>query len=419
MGSFIKKDLLVFWRDRKEILAALLLPIALIVILNFAFSGIFNDDQASINLDVAIVQDDDPSAGLERFKETIQEGDFSQAEKATMIEQAASIEPSRLIHDFFNNKGLKEWVNTKELPEKEAKELVDNGELDAIIKIPKGFTYHVSSAIMLNKESEVALTIMAEDQSAEVRALQNIVNSFIDSLNLQFALGSKAESAATEPELPQGGKEVVEGVDTYTISQYFTIAISTLFALFMAQTVALKTVTEKRERVFNRIVLSDSNPLYFLLGKTVSTFILTLLQMVIVFASLQLLLDIFPGKPFAFWLGLMVVMTAFALTVAGLSALFTAMTLNLTNSNAVSGLSTLIIMTLGVLGGSFFPIQGFPEIIQKMGEWTPNGLTQTVLIEWIQFGNADDLLLPIIILIAVFVVCFGIGMSIFPKRGRI
>ncbi|GAB3069226.1 ABC transporter permease [Virgibacillus ainsalahensis] len=419
MGSFIKKDLLVFWRDRKEILMALVLPIVLILVLNVAFSGLLNNDDEDVNMDVGIMQEDDESEGKEQFEETIREMALPQNEKEMILGQSANIALVSLIRDFLNNPELEEWVNTKELSETEADELVKSGDLDAIIKIPKGFTYDMLSSILLEKESGSALKILADEQSTELTTLQNIVTNYIDSLNLQFALGSEADTAVTEPELPQGGSEIVEGVETYTISQYFTIAISTLFALFMAHTVALKTVTEVRERVFNRILLTNSNPLHFLMGKTVAAFILAWLQMMLIFTLTQLLLDVFPDRSMAFWSGLVLVITAFTLTIAGLSALFTAITLNLKDSNAASGLFTLVIMVLGVLGGSFFPLQALPEIFQKIGEWTPNGLTQTSLIEWIQFGDMNDILFPIIMLIGMFVACMVIGMSIFPKRGRI
>lgn len=419
MVPFIKKDLLVFWRDRKETLISLLLPIVLIIVLNFAFSDLLNEDAASVHIDVAIVQEDDESAGLEQFKEKVKQGEYTSAEEEMLFEQAAVLAPISLIHGFFHDQELKEWVTAQELSEVEARGLVENGELDAIIKIPRGYTNDVLSSIILGEHSELSLIIQTDEQSAEVNALQDIIHSFIDTLNLQYALGSTAGNIAEVQELPQGGRELLEGVETFTMPQYFTIAMSTLFALFMAQTVAMKTVTEKRERVFNRILLTNSNPLKYLMGKTTSTFYLSWLQMMITFTAAQLLLDVFPGKSFAFWCGLVLIVTAFALTVAGLSALFTAITLNINNLNAVSGNLTLIIMGLGVLGGSFFPIQGMPELLQIIGEWTPNGLTQTILIEWIQFGDIKQLVMPMLVFIAFFAGFLAIAMFSFPKRGRI
>ncbi|WP_026909154.1 ABC transporter permease [Paucisalibacillus globulus] len=418
MGSFIKKDLLVFWRDRKEVLLSLLLPIVLIAVLNIALSGLFNSDEDSINIHVGIVEEDNSSIGMEQFEEALNQLNISQVEQEAALKQAQMLDPSKTVRDFFNNPELQDWLHTQNISETEAIKLVEEGELDAFVKIPEGFTYEVLSSIIFDEEADVGLTIHADEQSTELTTLQNMVNNFVDSVNLQFALGTSAGTDSLEQLLPQGGSEIMEGVEMYSFSQYITIAMSALFSLFIAQTVAMKTVTEKRERVFNRIILADSHPLQFLIGKTFATFCLSLLQITLTFTVSQLLFDIFPDKSMQFWLGILIIFTLFALSIAGLSALFTSISLNLRDENAISGIFTAIIMGMAVLGGSFAPIQSLPAVLQKIGEWTPNGLTQTVLLEWIQFTNPSDLIIPIIVLIGFFIVCLAIGMSIFPTRGR-
>src|SRR5690606_26023723 len=102
--------------------------------------------------------------------------------------------------------------------------------------IPEGFTASVLTSAFLEEPATVDLKVIANKQSTELSALQNVLNNFTRSINMQLALGSTVQEMI-EPELPQGGREVLEGVDTYTMVQYFTIAIGTLFGLFLAQTV--------------------------------------------------------------------------------------------------------------------------------------------------------------------------------------
>lgn len=351
----------------------------------------------------------------------VEEKGIPAEEKQAILAAASGLDPVELLQEFLNSSDLKEWVTVKDVPRQEATEQVKSGELDALVSIPEGFTYATLSHLFLGEASQGAFHIQAEEQSTEVNSLQEIMQNFVNTLNMQFALGKQEAETSAEPVLPKGGREVVEGVDgasAYTFAQYFTIAIGTLFALFMAQTVALKTVTEKREQVFNRIILTDRHPLFFLLGKSVSAFLLALMQFAITLTAVQLPLDVFPGKSFTFWAGVTLILIVFALTVGGLSALLTALTLHLNDSNSASGVSTMIIMGCGVLGGSFFPLDGLPEPIQKIGEWTPNGLTQTAIIEWVQYTEFHDLLFPILFLAAVCIICFAISLSIFPKRGR-
>ncbi|WP_078380650.1 ABC transporter permease [Sutcliffiella halmapala] len=419
MGSFFRKDLLVFWRDRKEILISLLVPIVIIIVLTFAFSGLMGEDAETMDINVGIVLQDDESLGLQQFEEVILAMDLPEQEKEAMTEQAAMFSPVGLLNAFLNDPELSEWLNTKQLSAEEAKQLVKSGELDAVIKIPEGYTYDVLGQIILGESANTSLAIQMEEQSLESDVLYNIMERYLDTLNFQLALSSVTDGEAIAPILPLGGREVIEGIETLTISQYFTHAMTTLFTLFIAATVAMKTVTEKRERVFNRILLTNSNPISYLMGKVLSTFCFAWLQLMIIFSVSQLLLNVFPSKSMEFWFGIILIITFFSMAVAGMSAVFTLLTLKLQNSDAANGLFTMIIMMMAVVGGNFFPIYGLPEWIQRIGEWTPNGLSLSVYIQWVQSGDLSSLVIPMIKLFLFSVGCIIIASLMFPKRGRI
>ncbi|MGG0720511.1 ABC transporter permease [Robertmurraya massiliosenegalensis] len=416
MWSFLKKDLLVFWRDRIGLLMSLLLPIVLIIVLNFAFAGLFNGEENQVNISLGVVQDEETTSGLREFEDLVEQMALPSNEKEELRRQASLNEPKRMLENFLHNPELKEWIKVEELTEEEALRLVADGKLDAYLKIPKRFTEDVLSAVILGEDTDTSITIQAEEFSTEVQVLQNMVNQFVHNLNFQFALKSTGETSGNEPVLPVGGIEKMEETKTYTMVQYFTIAMSTLFTLFIAQTVAMKTVTEKRERVFNRIILSNSNPLAFLMGKTISTFCFCWVQIILTLVAIQLLFDVFPDHSIAFWNGLLLVLTFFVFTVSGLSALFTMITLRLQDLNAANGIFTVMIMMMAALGGNFFPLQGLPEVFQKIGDWTPNGLTQSVLIKWIQNGVYTDLWVPLSMLIVFFIGCMVVSVALFPRK---
>lgn len=396
---------------------AVFLPLILIVILNVTYANVFTDQSESVHIDLGMVQED--VGVIEQFEAKVVSLDLPLAEKQRMVDHAKQLDLNQQIASFFKNPDLAEWVTVQELKEEEAKQLVEKGELDAYVKIPEGFTDTVLSSSMLGIQSEAGLTIHAKEQSTELSALEDVIHQFITTINMQFALGQTGVlDQATEPVLPQGGKELVEDVAGYTLPQYFTIGISTLCALFIAQTIAVKTVTEKRERVFNRIILSNRHPFHYLMGKILSSFCLAWIQLMLTYVSIQLLLDVFPHQSVSFWIGISLMISFFALTVAGLSAVFTSIALNLKDTDGASGVFTLIIMTFGALGGSFFPLQELPMFIQKIGEWIPNGITQTALIQFIQYTSLKDLILPLSLLFGFFIVCLAIAVCIFPRRGR-
>src|SRR5690606_20733957 len=128
--------------------------------------------------------------------------------------------------------------------------------------------------------------------------------------------------------------------------------------------------TEKRECVYYRIRLTNARPIYYLMGKTASAFVLAWLQFSFILILSHLLLGAFEGKSAMFWSGLAAAVTMYALTVAGLSALYTSAALRLRSVDTANGLFMLLTILFGLLGGGFMPIYLFPDWLQRAGEWT-------------------------------------------------
>src|SRR5690625_686240 len=190
MHSFFRKDLLVLWRDRKEVIISVLSPIVIIIVLNFAFADLwFGDTAEETDIRVGLVVEDDVSQGLIQFEEQVETMQLSETEKETMIQQAAHLSPSGLLISFFSDSDLNSLIHTEQLDEDEAKEQVKGGDLDALVKIPEGFTFDVLRQIMFNESAQSSLIIQVEEQSMKSSTLQNILGGYMDTLNFQFALG--------------------------------------------------------------------------------------------------------------------------------------------------------------------------------------------------------------------------------------
>lgn len=420
MISFMKKDLLVFWRDRKEVLISLLAPILIIIVVNFVFSGITFDDAGDRDINVGLVLEDDVAAGLQQFERTLQGMDLAKLEIEAMMKQAQDMSPIGLILSLFNDPEINSWIHIEEMNEGVAIEQVENGDLDAIIKIPEGLTYDVLGRMMLDEAADTSVYLLIEEHSIETDILTDIIDNYMKTFNYRFALGAVTEGEVDDAILPQGGREVVnEDAVESDLAQYFTVAMSTLFALFVAATVAVKTETEKRERVFNRILLTNSHPLSYLMGKIVSTFCMTWVQLMIVFFASDLIMGLFPEKSVEFWLGIIVIVTFFSLVIAGLSAIFTSLMLRMKNVNAANGLFMVLIMVMAALGGNFFPIEQFPVWVQVLSEYTPTGITISLFTEFLQNGAAISFTAPLIKLTGFSVGFLLLGLFLFPERGRL
>lgn len=420
MLTFIFKDLLLFWRNRKEILTVLVTPIVLIVILSFAFSGVAGGSTGPLDLKLAIVNQDAEEAGIRQFIADIERLEDQTAAQALM-EHSADMKPIAYLEQYLYRPEVADWLTVYELSESEALQQLKEKKIDGWIKIPQGYTYDMLNAIMLDKEaSAVSLPFVVAENSMNVTVIQMMISEFFDQMNFQLALQHSGgdRTAAEAVAMPEGGREALEGAEPFTMGQYFTMAMGALFSLFIASTVAEKTGAEKREEVIKRIVAANTKPMSYLMGKTCATFVLVWLQFSFVVIVSHLLLGLFTGKPLSFWIGLLLMITVYALTVAGISAFYTSISLRTNKMDAANGLILLFTMALGILGGNFVPIYLFPEWLQRISEWTPNGLMLSTVIEWIQLERGTSLGMPLVVLSLVGILFLFAGMLLYPKRGE-
>lgn len=420
MRSFIKKDLLLFWRDRKELIMALVLPIILVFVLNFTFAGLIgNENELSADLQLAVVNQDDETKAMAQLKEKlVKEASLGEEEALKLVEQASFVRPVQMLLDYLGNEDVKEWVTVHKLEEAEAVDKVEDGDLDGILVIPDSFTADSLYAAFTGESPTTSLKYKMDKETNNNSILYNIIHGFIDNMNYQFALQKIEGATEAEVTLPEGGFEEVRAGESFTLTQYFTIAMGALFGLFLAATVATKTGVEIRQQVFNRILLTDSNPILFLIGKMVSTFCLAWLQIMVVFMLSHFILDVFPGRSMTFWLGIVGIVTLLSLSIAGLAAVFTTISLRMTNIDAANGIFMLIILLFGVMGGNFVPIYVLPDWLQRIGEWTPNGLSLVMLTDWTKFEMFSSIVMPSVLLIGFFLLCTVIALALYPKRGE-
>ncbi|WP_226527039.1 ABC transporter permease [Metabacillus niabensis] len=419
MLSFIKKDLLMFWRDRKELITVLVLPIILVMVLNFAFAGLFGfNEDAKIDLQLALVNQDDDTEAMTQLKERlVKEAALGEEQTAEILSQATLIKPISMLENFLHSDDVKEWVTVHEMEETEAVANMEEGGLDGILIIPEGFTADSLYSALIGESPTVPLKYKIEMETNDTSTLAQLIQGFLDQMNVQFAL-QKVGGAPQEEVLPEGGLEKVGAGERFTLTQYFPIAIGALFSLFLAATVATKTGEEIRQKVFHRILLTNSHPFHFLTGKIVSTFCLAWLQTMFVFILSHFILDIFPGRTISFWLGTIGIVTLLSLAISALSAVFTSISLRVSDIDAANGIFMIVIILFGIIGGSFVPVYILPDWLQKIGEWTPNGLSLAIMTQWIQFEDFSSLIKPSLILVVFFILCTGIGLALYPKRGE-
>lgn len=419
MKHFIKKDLLLFFRDRKELVIVLTLPILLVVVLNYAFSGFLDNDQEALDLQLGIVKQEDPKTVLKQLEEKlIKEAAMDQKEASQTIKGISQIRPVEHLLKALKSQEMKKWITVHTLQEEEAIKQLKEGDLDGILIIPNSYTVDSLYAILQKTSPKISLKYKIDQETTQNQTLFHLIQGIVGQMNIHSIIQQMPETPQIEVKQPTGGFERIGSGENFTLKQYFTITMGVLFALLLSSTVAVKTGVEIRQQVLNRIILTNRHPLLFLIGKIVSTFSLAWLQMMFVFVISHLLFKVFPDRSITFWLGVIGIVSLFSLAIAGLSALFTTIFTRVTNLDRANSIFTFFIIFFGILGGNFVPIFVLPDWLQPIGEWTPNGLALIMFTEWFKFESISSLYVPSLFLIAFFFLCTAIGVALFPKRGK-
>ncbi len=420
MRAFLKKDMLVFWRGRKELLIQLILPILLIIVLGLVLPGWIENPASTLHVKAAYVVNDDEDMGVKQFQASLKDRGIPEVEVSNLIMLAEQSHPSKLLREVFANEQVAEMVELVELEEEEALRRLNEGEIQAIVTLPEGFTLHVLNKMLLNEGEGTSISLIANDPSIEISVLQGVIDSFAKQFNMNMAIGH-AWTDRTNVDKPVeniaavGGLERIDEVRVVTSFQYFTLAIGVLFAMYVSTAAASKVIAEKREQVFQRILLSGSRPLTYLAGKLGSTLIMSMIQMSLIIIICHFALQLFPGFSLKFWIGFILQIIVICLFIAALSGLFTAAMYRM-NPDTANAIIHSLLIAIGVVGGNFVPVYILPDSVQQLWEWTPNGLWLSTMIQWIQQESWAVAGKGMLGLLAFTLAIAALSVWIFPKR---
>ncbi|MCI3926957.1 ABC transporter permease [Paenibacillus sp. TRM 82003] len=425
MGAFFKKDVLVYWRDRKEMLVLLAMPLLLIVVLSFALPDWIENRAGTLDMTIAIVSEEREEEGLQRFRDELADASLPAEAAAAIAEAAEDVRPALHLRRMLASEEIASFVQTIDLPSADALERLEQGEIAAIVTIPEGFTTAALHRLLRNEGEVPALRLTANEYTLRLGVLRDVLDGYLDEWNFGWALGTAAAEEpgfgpASEPgePMPIGGRESIGAFRALTSFQYYAVAVAILFSLFLAMSLAGKAITEKRERVFERMTLAGAHPVQYIAGKTASTFCLALLNLVVVLAICQASFRLYTDRDASFWLGLALILIVYCLAIGALAAFFTALAFRLQEASA-NGVMMIVVMLMGTIGGGFVPIYILPDALRRIGEWTPNGMSLAAYIQWVQQGAWEGLWMPLLQLTLFAAIVFCAGVWLFPRRGRI
>jgi ABC-2 type transport system permease protein len=387
MGAALRiaaKDLRQRIRDRSAILLAVVVPLALAAIFSLLFG---------------------PASTPSPFSYAVSDADRSDLSRSFVQQVLGELEQ-------------RDIVTVQELPAARARAGVRDGDLDAAFVFPAGFADRVRS------QGPAALHVVGSvDAVTATDVARSLATSYVDGLNaarVAVAALVARDPTLTQAKIGQVAEQTVHGaapvalrdvsatarlLDTKT---YFAAGMAVFFLMFTVQFGVSSLIEERTEGTLPRLLAAPVSRAAIVLGKLLTSVALGVISVGVLVAGTTLLLGASWGNPVG--VGLLVVSGVLAAT--GITSVVASLA---RTSEQAGSWQAVVAVTLGMLGGAFFPIQQSGSFMATVSLVTPHAWFLRGLGDLTGGGVAD--VLPAVA--ALLLIALLTGSMALLRLGRV
>ena len=347
MWKITKKDLQIFFKDRKALFLSLLLPIGLITLFALAFGAIGQQESEVGGTPIAVLVDN----------------------------RDGTVLSNRIVADLDSIPG----IICVAADSAEATKAIKSGDEIAALTIGAGFENALRAGADLpvtlqfdqSREMEVSilqnllvsrLSALKGEADAEngidrvmVTTFSNMPPEMQDSVRRQLSQSLQQESAPEQLVRMEG---IVGDLDSNWGLIQAVAGTAILMLLFSVSAIGKSMLEEKESGVLKKLLQSPVHPFAILFGKMLTAIITAIFQLTILFLcswlafDLDILLDV-PS------LLLMIVVTSITCSAFGVFLASLA-----TSKKQADSLGTILILFMSAVGGSMIPLYLMPAFMQ-------------------------------------------------------
>jgi ABC-2 type transport system permease protein len=375
------KDLRQRVRDRSAILLALVVPLALAAI----FSILFGSAATPRPFDYAVVDHDGGPITAAFTDEVL---DFLESEEIVAVEA---------------------------MDEDEARQAVADGDLDAAFVFPAGFSEAVRSDLPVEVE-----IVGSVDSPTGTDVARSIARSYVADLNAarvavaavahgqpgstdEEELSAIAEQVATAPP-PVALNDVSATAQVLDSKTYFAAGIAVFFLLFTVQFGVSSLIEERSEGTLARLLAAPVRRSSILVGKLLTSIVLGVVSLTVLVVASTLLLGAHWGDP----LGVALLILAGVLAGTGITSVVASFA---KTPEQAGSWGAVVAVTLGLLGGAFFPIQQSGSFMATASLVTPHAWFIRGLGSLVGEGTVSDALPAVAALLCFALVTGAVAMT--------
>jgi len=391
MFEIARKDLQLFFADKRGMLLTFAVPIALITLFAFAFGGAGQSDGPSPTK--LVIVDLDQTRESKALITTLDSLDEFQVQTTSLDSAEEMVMKGNRAAVLFLAKGLEDSILHNGQPSFELKYDAGEGPQVAILG---GALYGRLNEILAVRKSE----IRSSESLVPPDSATSAILAMVAENNSKNGVAIKETPLVREKENAAGLVHAVAGT-------------AIMMLLFSVTAMGTAMLDEKQEGTLKKLLLSPIKPSSVLFGKMISVNIISIMQLVVMFVYGWIVfgLDIMHHIPS---LIIMIISTAFACSAFGVFLV------SFAKSKAqVSGMSTLIILTMSAIGGSMIPSFVMPAFMQKLSVFSVNywGIQGFYDVFWRDLAFSDPTFITrIAVLVGIGTVLNLISVGLFKRN---
>ena len=315
------------------------------------------------------------------------------------------------LEDLFNSEDLAELMEPSASSDPEvARQLIESNDASAAIIIPSGFTDSIIPA-----DGTVFGPDYVPPEPIQIEVYTNpssptsagIVKAIVDDF-ISFQSFDQSESNAITLKKNTQGADAVE----LDLLAYFAPGMALMFLMYTVSYGGRSILAERTEGTLPRLMISPTQVVQVLGGKVLGIFFMGTAQVSILILASAILFQVKWGNS----IGVTVLILAAVFGSTGWGMLITSFA---RTPAQVASTGTVVMLIFSILGGSFISLENFPPIMQTISKITPNAWGLDGFTTLALGGTLSSLVEPIIALLVMGGVLFGIAVVLFNRNGLV
>jgi len=412
------KDLKIMFRDPSALVWMLVMPIALTLVMAFAFGRLTGSGQAAGLSDIpVIVVNLDGGQMSQPIVQTFQSAELGDLITATLsTDEAAArkaVEEDKVAAAIIIPAGFTEKIIPASLSQGGSAALTPREQ--GVVEVYASPERPTSASIVRSVISSVLYRMSAASAAAQTAIAQLVIGGYASPQELQKTGSEIAQRAGERAAQDSALKLSTEFVGASNNSggfdwlAYMAPSMAVLFLMFTVSLGGRSILAERQWGTLQRLLTSPTSPSQVLGGKVSGIFLTGLAQMVILILFSAVFFGVRWGAPAA--LIALIVATVFAAT--GWGALIAAYAKSPGQAMSIGSMMALV---FAGLAGNFVPRQNYPELLQKLSLITPNAWALEGFQALGQGGSLNGVLLSVGALTLMGVVLFTIATVLFRRQ---